>query len=122
MLAQICGVSASQPMICGKRQTNNYVTIGCRSSHPQLFYASWLAELFVLHNDVSLIDMSLLYHNPPAPKNPEAVSGQEIEYITNSMCQGINAPRGISSASAMLNCHRGWVDNETWRPIAAADM
>ena len=75
----------------------------------------------MLHNDVSLIDMSLQYPNPPAPRNPEAISKQEIEHIKTSMCQGINAPRGISSASAMLNYYRGWVDNETWRPIAAAD-
>ena len=48
--------------------------LGCRSFYFQLFYAPWLAELFVLHDDVSLINMSLLYPNPPAPRNPEARS------------------------------------------------
>ena len=79
----------------------------------------------MLHNDVSLIDKSLRHTvgdpNSPGPKNPEAISGQEIDHIKNSMCQGITAPKGISSASAMLNYYRGWIDNETWRPVAAAD-
>ena len=100
--------------------------LGCRSSYFQLFYAPWLAELFVLHNDVSLIDMSLgppkdpLQENP-SPKNPDAISEEEIEHIKNSMCQGIRSLWGISSASAMLNYYRGWIDNETWCPIAAVD-
>ncbi len=94
--------------------------IGCRSSYFQLFYAPWLAEVYVLHDDVSVIDTSLV-HPPAAPQNPQAISAEEIELIKNSMCQGINAPRGISSASAMLNYYRGWVDNETWCPIEAAD-
>ncbi len=94
---------------------------GRRSSYFQLFYAPWLAELFVLHKDVSLIDMSLVPPDPHAPRNPDAISKHEIDRIKDSMCQGINARTGISSASAMLNYYRGWVDNETWRPIAAAD-
>ncbi len=75
----------------------------------------------MLHKDVSLIDMSLVPPNPHAPKNPDAISKHEIDHIKDSMCQGINAPDGISSASAMLNYYRGWVDNETWRPIDDAD-
>lgn len=94
---------------------------GRRSSYFQLFYAPWLAELFVLHKDVSLINMSLVPPDPHAPRNPDAISEHEINRIKDSMCQGINARTGISSASAMLNYYRGWVDNETWRPIAAAD-
>jgi hypothetical protein len=101
------------------QQHANTHFIWCRSSYFQLFYAPWLAELFVLHNDVSLIDMSLRHTNPPGPgpMHPEAISGEEIDLIKNSMCQGINTLAGISSASAMLNYYRGWVDNETWHPL-----
>ena len=53
--------------------------------------------------------------------HPEAIPRQEIDLIKDSMCQGINEPTGISSISAMLNYYRGWVDNETWCPIAAVD-
>ncbi len=75
----------------------------------------------MLHNDVSLVDMSLRYPSDHAPRRPEAISGPELDEIKNSMCQGINAPTGISSASAMLNYYRGWIENETIRPIAAVD-
>ena len=101
-------------------QTNNYHA--CRSSYFQLFYAPLLAEAFVLHNDVSLIDMSLVHGSEHGPQNPDAISPAEIDYIKDSMCQGINAQEGISSASAMLNYYRGWIDNETWFPIQDADQ
>lgn len=72
----------------------------------------------MLHSDVSLIELSLRYGTRAGPRNPGAITEEEIEHIKNSMCQGIDAADGISSASAMLNYYRGWVDNETWRPIA----
>lgn len=75
----------------------------------------------MLHDDVSLITETFTHGKKPAPKNPAAITGEEINAIKNSMCQGIDNGGGISSASAMLNYYRGWVDNETWCPAARAN-
>ena len=104
----------------GRNSRPTLTLIGCRSSYFQLFYATWLAEVYVLHKDVSVIDTSLV-DPPAAPQNPKAISSDEIELIKDSMCQGMNTPGGITSAKAMLNYYHGWVDNETWCPVEAAD-
>lgn len=94
--------------------------LSCSSSYFQLFYAPYLAEFYILHGDVSLIDNSLRHPNPPAPHNPKAVTGAEINRLKAWLATP--APQhgnGISAATAALNYYRGWVDNDTWSPIAA---